>query len=162
MRALIEGQFIAKRVYAEDMGLQIGNTWKNYNFYNLDLFWGNTGPNTKILATGGASINKSILQVAADVFNCPVYTQVVFSSNEIIINLNACFFFKEGCNSAVVGAAYQAKIAMHNKNHSYSEILSHLPEPILTCSPYTDVIQIYKPMMERYRKIIDSLANQKI
>lgn len=32
--------------------------------------------NTKILATGGASLNKSILQVMADVFNVPVYVQV--------------------------------------------------------------------------------------
>lgn len=57
VRALIEGQFIAKRAHAEDFGLHI----------NKD---------TKILATGGASINKSILQVMSDVFNAPVYIQV--------------------------------------------------------------------------------------
>lgn len=31
---------------------------------------------TKLIATGGASINRSILQVIADVFNAPVYVQV--------------------------------------------------------------------------------------
>lgn len=34
------------------------------------------GEETKIIATGGASVNKSILQVIADVFNAPVYIQV--------------------------------------------------------------------------------------
>lgn len=34
------------------------------------------GDQTKILATGGASVNKSILQVISDVFNAPVYIQV--------------------------------------------------------------------------------------
>lgn len=57
VRALIEGQFIAKRAHAEDFGLQINK-------------------NSKILATGGASINTSILQVMSDVFNAPVYVQV--------------------------------------------------------------------------------------
>lgn len=34
------------------------------------------GQGTKILATGGASKNKAILQVLSDVFNSPVYIQV--------------------------------------------------------------------------------------
>lgn len=33
------------------------------------------GTETKIIATGGASVNTSILQVIADVFNAPVYIQ---------------------------------------------------------------------------------------
>lgn len=59
MRALIEGQFIAKRAHAEEFGVTINES-------------------TKILATGGASVNKSILQVMSDVFNAPVYVQVSF------------------------------------------------------------------------------------
>ena len=39
-------------------------------------------PNTtKILVTGGGSVNMAILQIIADVFNAPVYTQV--SKNKI-------------------------------------------------------------------------------
>lgn len=49
---------IARRAHAEDIGFTLGK-------------------NTKILATGGASKNKSILQIIADVFNAPVYTQVI-------------------------------------------------------------------------------------
>ena len=46
VRALIEGQFIAKRIHAEEMGFRF------------------LGPNkTRILATGGASKNQHILQV---------------------------------------------------------------------------------------------------
>lgn len=57
VRAVIEGQFIAKRAHAEEFGFKIDK-------------------NTKILATGGASQNKLILQVLSDVFNAPVFIQV--------------------------------------------------------------------------------------
>jgi xylulokinase len=76
IRALIEGQIIARRVHAEDMGFVIGirivsifQTFLNNCFKNLDK-------DTKILASGGASQNKSLLQVISDIFQSPVYTQV--------------------------------------------------------------------------------------
>ena len=34
------------------------------------------GSTTRIIATGGTSVNKSILQVLSDVFNSPVYISV--------------------------------------------------------------------------------------
>ncbi|KAF7245755.1 Xylulose kinase [Varanus komodoensis] len=46
-------------------------------------------PTTRILATGGASYNKAILQVLSDVFNAPVYTI-------------------DTTNSACLGSAYRA------------------------------------------------------
>ncbi|KAK2188513.1 hypothetical protein NP493_130g04012, partial [Ridgeia piscesae] len=51
---------------------------------------GSVGPHCRLLATGGASCNKSILQVLADVFLTPVYIQDV-------------------ANSACLGSAYRAK-----------------------------------------------------
>lgn len=54
------------------------------------------GIDTKIIATGGASVNKSILQVVSDVFNAPVFVQV---KNEMMrpvlisIFLNLIYFF---------------------------------------------------------------------
>lgn len=45
VRACIESQFLAKRYHAEQLG------------YTL-------GPNTRVLATGGASKSKAILQVS--------------------------------------------------------------------------------------------------
>uniref|UniRef100_A0A6Q2WP81 Xylulose kinase n=1 Tax=Esox lucius TaxID=8010 RepID=A0A6Q2WP81_ESOLU len=69
IRALVEGQFLAKRYHAEKLGYKI------------------------MLATGGASSNKEILQVLSDVFNAPVYTIDV-------------------ANSACLGCAYRA---LHGK-----------------------------------------------
>lgn len=72
LRALIEGQFIAKRSHAEDLGVVIG-------------------PNSKIFATGGASRNKVILQILSDVFNTPVY--VLEGANSAV--LGAAYLAKQ-------------------------------------------------------------------
>nr|CAI5863420.1 unnamed protein product [Callosobruchus analis] len=116
VRALVEGQFIAKRAYAEEFGIQVGQ-------------------GTKILATGGASQNKTILQVLADVFNSPVYV------------------FKEA-NSAALGAGYQAKHGLMKSSLSYEDMMSSLPDPELACEPYHDAEEVYTPMVERYRSIL--------
>jgi xylulokinase len=59
------------------------------------------------LATGGASANKAILQVLSDVFNAPVYLQVLY------FHTNKFPFFhnvkQDETKSAMLGAAYQAK-----------------------------------------------------
>ncbi|XP_060681625.1 xylulose kinase [Hemiscyllium ocellatum] len=55
VRAVIEGQMLAKRAYAEKLGFKALK-------------------GTRVLATGGASSNPDILKVLADVFNAPVYT----------------------------------------------------------------------------------------
>ncbi|XP_025268205.1 xylulose kinase isoform X1 [Camponotus floridanus] len=123
VRALIEGQFVAKRAYAEDFGLVIGS-------------------NTRIIATGGASVNKAILQVLSDVFNSPVY-------------------ISEAVNSAMMGAAYQAKYGLFHNNCSFDEITRCLPEPTPVCQPHDDAESIYKPMTIRYRKIVDQILKKK-
>lgn len=55
VRALVEGQFLSRRLHAERLGYSII-------------------PGTRVLATGGASSNQEILQVLSDVFNAPVFT----------------------------------------------------------------------------------------
>ncbi|CAG9818027.1 unnamed protein product [Phaedon cochleariae] len=121
VRALIEGQCLRNRVYAEDFGFKIDK-------------------NTKILATGGASKNKAILQVLADVFNAPVYVQ-------------------EAANSAMFGSAYQAKHGlMYKDTKTYIEITSTLPDPELICVPYKDAAEIYDPMLARYKTILQELT----
>lgn len=52
VRAVVEGQFLAKRVHAERLGFTVGS---------------------RILVTGGASKNTGIVQVLADVFGAAVY-----------------------------------------------------------------------------------------
>ncbi|CAL9088541.1 unnamed protein product [Musa textilis] len=54
VRAIIEGQFLSMRGHAERFGMP-------------------TPPN-RIIATGGASKNESILKSIASIFGCPVYT----------------------------------------------------------------------------------------
>uniref|UniRef100_A0A0B7A0A0 Xylulose kinase n=1 Tax=Arion vulgaris TaxID=1028688 RepID=A0A0B7A0A0_9EUPU len=61
VRAVLEGQFIARRVHSENAGFQLG-------------------PKTKVIATGGGSQNVDILQVLSDVFNSPVYVKDVPNS----------------------------------------------------------------------------------
>ncbi len=51
VRAVVEGQFLSMRLHGRNIGLIP----------------------TKILATGGASVNRNILRVMADVFGAPVY-----------------------------------------------------------------------------------------
>ncbi|XP_015183446.1 PREDICTED: xylulose kinase isoform X3 [Polistes dominula] len=124
VRALIEGQFVAKRAYAEDFGFVIG-------------------PNTRIIATGGASANKTILQVLADVFNSPVY-------------------ISEVTNSAMMGAAYQAKHGLLRNECNFEEITACLPEPKLVCRPYDDAESIYRPMTQRYRKLVERIMKKNL
>ncbi|GJQ81579.1 hypothetical protein Trydic_g9954 [Trypoxylus dichotomus] len=94
---------------------------------------------TKILATGGGSNNKPILQVLSDVFNAPVYVL-------------------DAANSAVLGAAYQAKHALLRDSQTITSIRLLLPEPKLLCQPYKDAAEIYTPMVERYRCVINTLT----
>lgn len=118
IRALIEGQFLARRAFAEEIGL-------------------NKSEECKIIATGGASNNKSVLQVLSDVFNIPVYVQ-------------------ECGNSAVLGSAYLAKLSLE-PSLTYQDIINQLPEPILACTPNKDAAQIYDSMLKRYNILIQSL-----
>lgn len=79
IRALLEGQFIARKAHALDMGFIIGKiTSKSHDIFYFPSLISSTfaDENTKIIATGGASENKYILQVLSDVFNAPVYVQV--------------------------------------------------------------------------------------
>ncbi|VVC30671.1 Pre-C2HC domain,Carbohydrate kinase, FGGY, N-terminal,Carbohydrate kinase, FGGY, C-terminal [Cinara cedri] len=127
IKALIEGQFIAKRAHAEFLG------------YNIDT-------KTRIIATGGASTNNTILQILSDVFNAPVYTQ-------------------EAVNSAVLGAAYQAKHGLVRSRNtdcddSFQSVVSMVAPPKLACSPHKDAFAIYTPMVERYNKIIKELTSE--
>ena len=68
VRALVEGQVIAKRLHAEKLGFSLTE-------------------DTRILVTGGASVNKAIQQVIADVFNASVYTMVLCKRSLLLDNI---------------------------------------------------------------------------
>lgn len=54
VRAIVEGQFLSKRAHTERFGMP--------------------SPPKRIIATGGASANSSILSLIASIFGCDVYT----------------------------------------------------------------------------------------
>lgn len=61
IRACVESQFLRLRIHAENLGFKCGT-------------------NTRILATGGASANDSIIKVLADVFDAPAFTYSIPNS----------------------------------------------------------------------------------
>ncbi|EDX15815.1 GD15162, partial [Drosophila simulans] len=131
IRALVEGQMLHHRAVAEDLG---------YKF----------GPETQILVTGGASVNKSILQTIADVFNAPVHIQ------------------DEGYEAALLGAAYRSAYALYLQEAGEEEtplcyrdyILSLTSNKLsLVCEPHKDSEEIYAPMLLRYREMARVLSN---
>ncbi|XP_064410121.1 xylulose kinase [Latimeria chalumnae] len=98
VRAVIEGQLMAKRIHAEKLGYKIM-------------------PETRVLATGGASCNKEILQVLSDVFNAPVYTI-------------------DTANSACLGCAYRAKHGLGAAaGLVFADSVKMAPKPSLVAIP---------------------------
>lgn len=132
IRALIEGQMLNRKAFAVDMG---------FNF----------GGNTKIIATGGSSSNKSILQVMADVFNSPV-------------------FIKKTPEAACLGAAYRAKYVtyLHDAKKAgdyYDNFHDYIKkfcdkDSRQVAYPYCDSEEIYIPMLQRYREMVKVMLEQ--
>lgn len=106
---------------------------------------------TRILATGGASANRTILQVMADVFNAPVYIQ-------------------KTTEAALLGAAFRAKYAHYRGQlppgqtadvETYCEHIGRLRPHHMqrVCDPSPDCERLYGPMLERYRDMVRVLAD---
>ncbi|KAM8731540.1 xylulose kinase isoform 1-T1 [Acanthopagrus schlegelii] len=116
VRALVEGQFVSRRLHAERLGYSII-------------------PGTRVLATGGASSNKEILQVLSDVFNAPVYT----------IDLS---------NSACLGSAYRAVHGLVAESGvSFFDVVKNAPEPQLVATPHPAAQEVYGQMLKRYARL---------
>merc|ERR1712150_104851 len=118
IRACIEGQFMAKRVHAENLGYSIG-------------------PGSRVLATGGASSNKAILQVLSDVFNAPVYIQDV-------------------ANSACLGCAYRAKHGVM-RGTGFAEVVQSAPAFTCAVTPNAHTSQVYQSLLGRYKTLENGL-----
>ncbi|XP_051910886.1 xylulose kinase isoform X3 [Hippocampus zosterae] len=123
VRALVEGQFLSRRLHAERLGYSII-------------------PGTRILATGGASRNKDILQVLSDVFNAPVYTADV-------------------SDSACLGSAYRALHgALQQSGVSFFDILKKAPEAQLAATPQPHAPQVYCEMLQRYGRLEEKILQE--
>ncbi|XP_057680416.1 xylulose kinase isoform X10 [Corythoichthys intestinalis] len=116
VRALVEGQFLSRRLHAERLGYSVV-------------------PGSRILATGGASCNKDILQVLCDVFNAPVYTMDV-------------------SDSACLGSAYRALHGVLDPSgESFFDVMRKAPEARLAATPQPRAQQVYDEMLRRYARL---------
>uniref|UniRef100_A0A669CQ03 Xylulose kinase n=1 Tax=Oreochromis niloticus TaxID=8128 RepID=A0A669CQ03_ORENI len=110
VRAVVEGQFLSRRLHAERLGYSII-------------------PGTRVLATGGASSNKEILQVLSDVFNAPVYT----------IDLS---------DSTCLGSAYRALHGLvAESGASFFDVVKKAPEPRLVATPHPKAKEVRRRCM---------------
>lgn len=82
VRALIEGQFLRLSSHAEDLGYEIGMSCVKYLHVNiLSILWILLlGPDSKVLATGGASTNSTIVQVGLKHFNYDSWNDIIKGS----------------------------------------------------------------------------------
>uniref|UniRef100_A0A8C5DTC5 Xylulose kinase n=3 Tax=Gouania willdenowi TaxID=441366 RepID=A0A8C5DTC5_GOUWI len=120
VRALVEGQFLSRRLHAERLGYSIRS-------------------GTRVLATGGASSNKHILQVLSDVFNAPVYTIDV-------------------SDSACLGSAYRA---LHGVSKlSFSEVTKNAAPPKLMVTPTPGAQQVYDHMIKRFAQLEEKVCQK--
>merc|ERR1712203_1223067 len=119
-----------------------GNCWQS-DYTRRQL--GSSSHDTRILVTGGASVNLAILQVVADVFNANVYTQ-------------------SAANSAAMGGAYRAVYLAQGGAQvgPFSQVTASVAESAeMKASPSKDASAVYGPMLERFKKLEASLMEGK-
>ncbi|XP_030384411.1 xylulose kinase [Scaptodrosophila lebanonensis] len=138
-RAVVEGQMMHHRIIASEMGFHFDS-------------------DTKIIVIGGASKNRHILQIVADVFNASVYE----TSN---------------AEMALLGAAYRARYAFYEYREancscrrckmpkgrrpklSYTEFFRQaLPNTLKLVASPTPGCEVYEPLLPRYEKMTYILA----
>jgi xylulokinase len=116
VRAVVEGQLLSMRLHAAHIGIV---------------------PAT-IVATGGASVERGILRVMADVFGTPVLTA-------------------DTPNSAAVGAAYRAlhgwRCRCEGRFVPFAEALRGGPPFALAAEPDSEAHAVYTEMLERYERL---------
>merc|ERR1719510_536462 len=126
---MVEGQFMAKRLHVEKMGFKMDSS-------------------SRILVTGGGSVNTSILQIIADVFNAPVFTQ------------------EETKNSAALGAAFRARHVTlgGEKVLTFSQSIKRTDssQSASCIQPHRDSKSVYRPLLERFKVLEDTITNGEV
>lgn len=121
IRACVEGQFLRLKIHTENLGFK-------------------TDKSTRILATGGASTNPSIIKVLADVFNATVFTDSM-------------------PNSGALGSALLAKYSQEKSIKSFDEMVEKLRATFkIAAKPSLDANDIYSALAVKYRQLEDRLT----
>merc|ERR1712179_169653 len=92
---------------------------------------------SRLIVTGGASVNKSILQVIADVMGIPVFSQPTH-------------------NSAPLGGAYRARYSYikDTTGCTYAEMVEGVSKSAsLVCTPVEGLKEMYAEMCKRLEKL---------
>ena len=122
VRAVYESQFLSLRLHSEQFGL------------NPDM----------IVATGGASVDKALTQVIADVFGKPVGVA-------------------ETPDSAAMGAAYRALHGYLCDQEGgyvpYTDVTAKALQPVVVSSPDRKNHAIYSKMLVRFKKLEKTLEH---
>ena len=120
VRAIIEGQFLSMRLHAEGIGIKP----------------------SRLIATGGASVNTSILKVVANVFGKPVYVA-------------------ERADSASLGAAYRAQhgLACEEASQfiSFANLMGSAAPFAEAAVPDMSAHEAYEKVKDRFRRLEQSL-----
>lgn len=122
-RAVCESHFMSMRLHGENVGFEP----------------------RRILATGGASVERGLLQIMSDVFGAPVY---VASQSD----------------SASLGAAYRALHGWRCEQGGgfvgFGEILSQVKPLELAVEPNAEAHAVYSSMMDRYARLEQQLIDE--
>lgn len=120
IRAVVESRFLSMKIHAANIGLNP----------------------TRILATGGASANRSMLQIMADVFGVDVDVS-------------------DMPDSASLGAAYRAYHGLlcdvENRFIPFAEAVAHAPSFKTAASPTGEAHTVYQGMLDRYRSLENTM-----
>ncbi|KAI8385009.1 uncharacterized protein BYT42DRAFT_564400 [Radiomyces spectabilis] len=98
----------------------------------------------RILATGGASVNKNLLQVLSDVFGLPVYKS-------------------QGTNSASLGGALLAKYGMReDKNMTLEEMVNQTQgdDLDLICQPNLERTKLFKEKLSTFERLENEITKR--
>ncbi|KAM8822660.1 xylulose kinase isoform 2-T3 [Spinachia spinachia] len=146
VRALVEGQFLSRRLHAERLGYSIT-------------------PGTRVLATGGASSNKDLLQVLSDVFNAPVYTLDVSNSAclgsayralhgpLVLLLLGVVRLQSKYCSYLTPRGPCVFSGMMSQSAASFFEVVKKAPEAQLVATPHPSAQQVYGQMLQRCARL---------
>lgn len=123
----------------------------NRKAFALDMGF-SFGENTKILATGGSSSSRSILQVMSDVFNAPVYIQKTPEA----ACLGACYraFYITYLTAAQSNG--QEVLPYHDFINQFNSTNQRV------CDPSPDSDEIYQPMLKRYREMVEVMTETQL
>jgi len=120
VRALIEGQCLARRVHAQRLGLHLEST-------------------TKIVVTGGASNNRALLQVLSDVFNA----ETLIQETPDAAALGAAYRAAHGLHVTL-----EPEAKSNSFNHFLQQ--RRPPTFKLLCRPCAKAVKVYNAMAVRY------------